>query len=100
MIIVNTSFHIALADVMPVVDWIKKTYIPAALHCGMTSPMLTRIIGTVADGCESYALHLCAVDMATAEKWNNGPAASLRAILARRYGDRALTFYTYLETVE
>lgn len=100
MIILNTTFHIALPDVADVVAWIRKTYIPAALHSRLTSPLLTRIIGTVADGCESYALHLHAPDFAAAEKWNRGPGASLRAILANRYGERALTFFTYLEVVE
>lgn len=100
MIILNTTFHIATTDAPAVLDWIRKSYIPAALHAGLSSPLLTRIIGTVAEGCESYALHLHATDFATAEKWNLGVGASLRGILAKRYGERALTFFTYLEIVE
>lgn len=100
MIILNTTFHIARPDIEEVVTWIRNSYIPAALHAGLSSPMLTRIIGSVADGCESYALHLQAPDLALAEKWNTGVGASLRAILGKRYGERALTFFTYLEILE
>ncbi len=100
MIILNTTFHIAGAEVAEVVAWLRRTYIPAALHGGMTSPLLTRIVGTVADGCESYALHLHAPGIAEAEKWNSGPGAALRALLAKRYGEKVLTFFTYLEIVE
>lgn len=100
MIILNTTFHIALADVDQVIEWVRRAYIPAALHGGLSDPLLTRIIGTVADGCASYALHLHAPDFATAEKWNTGPGDKLRAILSSRYGERALTFFTYLEVVE
>lgn len=100
MIILNTTFHIASAEIPEVLAWIRKSYIAAALHAGFTSPMLTRIVGTVADGCESYALHLHAPDIAMAEKWNSGVGASLRDLLAKRYGEKVLTFFTYLEIVE
>jgi len=100
MIILNTTFHIALSDAPKVVDWIRNSYIPAALHAGLSDPLLTRIIGSVAEGCESFALHLHAPDFATAEKWNLGVGSSLRAILTGRYGERALSFFTYLEIME
>lgn len=100
MIILNTTFHIAQSDVPEVVDWIRNSYIPAALHGGLSDPLLTRIIGSVAEGCDSYALHLRAPDFSTAEKWNLGPGSSLRAILAKRYGGKVLSFFTYLEILE
>lgn len=100
MIILNTTFHVAEDEADAVLFWIRKSYIPAALYSGLTDPMLTRIVDSVAEGCVSFALHLHAADIDAARRWDNGPGAALRAILAKRYGERALTFSTYLEILQ
>lgn len=97
MIILNTTFHIAEPDVPAVLAWLRASYIPAAERMGLTRPELTRVLATVADGCQTYALHLRAESLALAQRFAAGAGGKLLAILASRYGDRALHFSTMLE---
>ncbi len=99
MTILNTTFHIAPAIDKEVLGWIRNVYIRAALASGLSAPLLTRIVAETVDG-SAYALHLRADTTEAARKWNNGPGAALRRILGDRYGERALTFTTYLEILE
>lgn len=102
MIIVNTTFvlHHDAAD--EIVAWMRDAYARSAARSGAVSPaMLTRILANACDDDnESYAMHITFPDMTTARKWNEGVAESLRALLSQRWGERALTFHTYLEVIE
>ncbi len=100
MIILNTTFHIAHALVPQVLTWIRESYIPAALRMGMERPELTRVLASVADGCETYALHLRAATLEQAQRFATGPGGKLLAILATRHGEQVLHFSTLLEVLE
>lgn len=102
MIIVNTTFVLHPSIEQEVLSWIKNSYDRSAQSNGSLGPgMLTRIISdaTPADG-EAYALHINFPDLAAAQRWNEGVGNSLRSILAKRHGENALTFHTYLEVME
>ena len=99
MTILNTTFHVDKSVEVEVLGWIRNSYVKAAEAAGLYAPMLTRILTDTAEGC-AYALHLSADTTESARRWNNGPGAALRRILSGRYGERALTFTTYLEVLE
>lgn len=102
MIIVNTTFVISTNICSNVLEWIRTAYLPSALHCGAISnhTLLAKVL--VADSPESltYAIHIGFDDIKSAEKWGEGIGASLRRILSDRWGERAVSFHTYLEPIE
>lgn len=102
MTIVNTTFVIHPGCEADILQWIRQTYDKSAVHAGaVAAGMLTRVL-TDAHGadCATYAMHNTFPDPASARKWNEGVGASLRHLLSQRWGERALTFHTYLEVVE
>lgn len=102
MIIVNTTFVLHPGIESEMLDWVRHTYDNSAQHAGSTAPgMLTRVLAQPhGDDCVTYAMHIAFPDMESARKWNEGVAESLRRLLSKRWGERALTFHTYLEVVE
>lgn len=100
MIIYNTTFVVHPEVEAAALDWIKNTYKTAAISKGgAQGAMLTRILA-YADDAISYALHLEFDDIEAAENWDSGLGASFRKILATKWGDKVLTFQTYMEKVE
>lgn len=100
MVILNTTFVLHIASTEAVVDWIRRTYMESAKKCGACGQMLTHILSPIEDGSECYALHLTFPELAAAEKWNEGVGKSLRKIMNDRWGEKALTFCTYMEVIE
>ncbi len=102
MIIVNTTFVLHPDTETEILSWIRGSYDKSASHAGALSPgMLTRILANNhGDDCVSYAMHISFPDLSTATKWNEGVGESLRWLLSQRWGERALTFHTYLEVIE
>lgn len=72
----------------------------SAKKCGSCAQMLTHILSPDEDGNECYALHLSFPDLASAENWNEGVGRSMRKIMSDRWGEKALTFCTYMEVIE
>lgn len=96
MIIVNTTFCLHPDTEAEILSWIKSAYIPSAVKCGAQEhTLLTKVIEAPDP---TYALHISFPSLETAKKWNQGVGKSLRDILAKRHGERALTFHTLLET--
>lgn len=96
MIIVNTTFCLHPDTEAEVLSWIDNAYLPSARKYGSTSSMLTQVLN--ADS-PTYALHVNFPTLEEAVRWCNGVGAQLRDILAKRYGERALTFHTMLKVV-
>ena len=59
--------------------------------------MLTRIVTDEGEG--GYALHLTFDDMDAARAWDDAHGAPMRCELTDRWGERELSFCTFLETV-
>ncbi len=102
MIIVNTTFVLHPGVEAELLQWIRRTYDQSAIHAGAVSPgMLTRVLTNAhSDDCVTYAMHNTFAEAGSAKKWNEGVGESLRRLLARRWGEKALTFHTYLEVIE
>lgn len=98
--ILNTTFmlHPDIED--DVLQWIRDSYIACAIKCGAREDtMLARVLDANPDGA-AYALHIHFDNAADAAKWNDGTGQAMRAILARRFGDKALTFTSFLQPLQ
>lgn len=101
MIIVNTTFCLHTDIEHPILEWMRNVYLPSAIKCGaIGDELLTRIVSDEEDETCSYALHINFNTMEEARHWNEGVGQSLRQILNERWGEKALTFHTYLETID
>lgn len=102
MIIVNTTFVIHTDICGNVLEWIKTAYLTSALHCGAITnhTILAKVLVDVSPDSHTYAIHIGFDDLKSAEKWGEGTGASLRRILSDRWGERAVSFHTYLEPIE
>ena len=94
MIIINTTFVLDPSIAAEALDWVKNTYAASAPAIGM----LARIIANEDAG--GYALHLSFDSMADALEWDRKSGAPLRQELTRFWGEKALSFCTFLESVE
>lgn len=95
MIIINTTFILDPAIAPQALAWVKDSY---AARVRDDRRLLTRIITDEGEG--GYALHLTFDDMESAQGWDSAYGAPLRGELTDRWGERALSFCTFLETVE
>ncbi len=95
MIIVNTTFCLHPDSEAEILNWIKSAYIPSAIKCGAQEQTLLSKVIEATD--PTFALHITFPTIELAKKWNQGVGQNLRDILAKRHGERALTFYTLLE---
>lgn len=83
-----------------VLKWIRDSYVPCAERCGASSgAMLARVLDANPGGA-AYAVHMSFPCASDAADWNEGAGETMRTILFRRYGDKALTFTSYLEPLE
>ncbi len=99
MILVNTTYHIHTSLVPTFEQWMHSQLIPAANRSGIvTEPQLMKILADVAPECSSYAMHVKAMNMDHAEKWED-MSAVIRAELSHTCGDKALWFTTYMEII-
>lgn len=103
MVILNTTFMLHHGIESDAIDWIKRAYAPSAYKCGaVESPIFTRVISPAIMQADerTYALHLPFPTMEQAQKWNDGVGASLRSLMSKRWGEKALALPTYLEVIE
>jgi len=94
MIIINTTFVLDPSISAEALDWVKNTY-AASAPAGLS--MLARIIADENDG--GYALHLSFDNMDDALEWDRQSGAPLRQKLTAAWGEKALSFCTFLETI-
>lgn len=101
MIIVNTTFHIPLQLKNMLAGWLRDTYAPSALNCGLDAPRTARVLGGGDDDSCSVAFQTQAPTLAIAKKWHDGEGQRLRQRLLQTLGaDRVAFFTTYLQTID
>ncbi len=102
MIIVNTTFVLKEDICNDALDWIKKVYLASAVHCGAVTDqtLFVKVLVDTSPDTSTYAIHIGFQNIANAEKWGEGPGASLRKILSDRWGEKAVCFHTYLEPIK
>lgn len=99
MTIVNTTFVIEDTLVTEVKKWIADAYEASAYRCGANPERTLRckVLFTQTPNASTYALHLCFADTEAAQHWCEGVGKILRERASDRWGERVLTFHTYLE---
>ncbi|MCM1451608.1 MAG: DUF4286 family protein [Clostridium sp.] len=95
MIIINTTFVLDPSIADAALEWIRNTY---AASAPQKAGMLARVLANEGEG--AYALHLSFPDMGQARDWDERLGAPLRHSIVKLWGEKALSFCTYLETVE
>lgn len=102
MTIINTTFIIDPTLRHEVLSWIKNTYIASAVHSNALDQMTvtTKILSRSDDGSEGYAVHLWFDTMSQAADWDSRIGEKLRKKIVGRWGQKALSFHTYLEVIE
>lgn len=94
MIIINTTFILDPSVSADALEWIKGTY---AAGFSASRQMLARIIADEDAG--GYAMHLYFDDMASAKAWDRTNGTVLRQKLTDFWGEKALAFCTFLQTL-
>lgn len=94
MIIINTTFILDPTICAEAMDWVKNTY---AASAPKGIGMLAKIIANEQAG--GYALHLSFESMEEALHWDRQHGQPLRDKLFQFWGEKALSFCTYLETI-
>lgn len=102
MTIINTTFIVDHSVEYEVLDWIRATYIASARHPDHTHcpHMLARLAQSPDPGAEGLAVHISFPDNDTAIAWDEKYGDRLRRIAHRRWGEKALTFATFLHVIE
>lgn len=101
MIILNTTYYIHASIDTEFRRWIREEYFPSAIsQCGLTSPVFASLLIDPQEGMSGYAVQLSASSREVAQNWHDGPAASLRARLSSRFGQKVLFFTTYMEIID
>ena len=94
MIIINTTFILDPSISAEALDWVKNTY---AASAPKAPGMLAKIIANEQAG--GYALHLSFDSMEDALHWDRQHGLPLREKLFHFWGEKALSFCTFLETI-
>lgn len=98
--ILNTTFMLHADIEEDALQWIRDSYIPCAIKCGAgPDTLLARVLDANPEGA-AYALHISFENTADAAKWNDGAGLAMRGLLARRFGDKALTFTSFLQPLK
>jgi hypothetical protein len=101
MIIINTTFHVEDTIKNEFVEWLRNTYKPRAMASGIfTSPSLSAILADHGDGASAYAYQMQTPTLKQAIEWHDNQGDQLRREMSERWGQRALFFTTYLETID
>lgn len=101
MIILNTTYYVHSSVDSEFRRWVRDEYFPSALsNHGLSSPVFAALLVEPQEGMAGYAVQLSASTRPDAESWHDGPAASLRADLSSRFGQKVLFFTTYMETID
>lgn len=101
MIIYNTTFHVSDEVERMFLDYIRLQYVPMATADGtMTSPILSRVMGSAHDGGMSYALQMQAQSMKELQKWCLGTGKTLSARIASHFGSSVVGFTTMMDVLD
>ncbi len=100
MILINTTFYVDASVDAEFHTWVREHYFPCALaEDAFARPFFARLMLEQQEGMTGYAVQICAPTHEAAIQWHDGPAASLRGDLSRRFGQRILFFTTYMEEI-
>lgn len=103
MIIVNTTFNVAITARDSFIAHIKGEYIPDATADGtMRSPRLARVLAHDADDIDttSYALQFEADSLDAVNEWYDRCGRSLNRRLTMKYTDAIAGFSTLMQTID
>ena len=100
MTVLNTTFHVDRRVGVEFLAWLRGEYLPAAQSSpSISSTRLMRLVEEVAEGADSYALHLEGPDADALEQWYQQSAQPLLRGLFKRVGQRVVHFSTYMEVI-
>lgn len=100
MIIYNTTYHIEDDIHDDYIAFVKDELIPRALKSGhLSNPQLALVHSQHEESGVSYALQFRVEDLVKLEEWMLVYGQSIRADIAKRFGEKALGFMTLLEEV-
>lgn len=102
MTIINTTFITSHPVENDVLDWIRSTYIKSARRADhIPYPhMLAHVDDTSDPDSSVYAVHITFPDRDSAHDWDYKFGMRLRQIAQQRWGEKALSFITYLDVIE
>lgn len=102
MTIINTTFIVGHAVETEVLDWLRSTYVCSARRPDrMPYPHLLARLGQSPDPeSTGLAVHITFPDSDTASAWDEKYGVRLREIALKRWGEKALSFATYLHIIE
>ncbi len=102
MTIINTTFVADKSVENDVLDWIRSTYIKSARRDDRTEypNFVARVSEAPDPGTAVFAAHITFPDHDTARRWDEKFGSRLRLIAAQRWGEKALSFSTYLHVIE
>ncbi|MCM1517026.1 MAG: DUF4286 family protein [Pseudoflavonifractor sp.] len=100
MTVLNTTFHVDRRVGVEFLAWLRDEYMVAASAAdAVSTTRLMRLLAEVAEGADSYALHLEGPDTAALERWHDTEGRRLLDRLFRKVGQRVVHFTTYMEVV-
>ncbi len=101
MIIINTTYQVAVNLEEDWIGWIRNIYIPAVTKSGMLAePRLYKLFTEQEDGAVSYALQFEVESFDILESWSEKYGDSLRTSLSDKYQDKILGFTTLMEKLD
>ena len=99
--ILNTTFHILVSLKEEILVWLEESFVSTAVrHEVFHSPQIARVMTTVEEGAESYAVQIKTEDLVKGEEWLASEGFHLFETLRKKYGENVLFFSTWLEIVK
>lgn len=100
MIIYNTTFHVEDEVLNESIEYLKQTFIPAAINSGVLSqPVLQRVVQE-----EEAGTNLCVQfrvkDQETLQNWIDQEGITIQHKLVKRFGHKMAGFSTLLEEID
>jgi hypothetical protein len=100
MIIYHTTFHISHDSYIEGLEFLKKTFIPAAVKSGIIhSPRIQKVLDDNEDGV-SVSIQFKVADRDTLEGWFHKEGGRLHDDITNKYNDNILFFSTLLEEID
>ncbi len=101
MIVYNTTFVVMNSVKDNFLAWVRTVYVPHATQSRkLVAPMLTRIIGSVEEGTESYAVQFRAHSEESLQEWKEEIGNALISDMTRRFGQQVMGFSTVMDKLE
>ncbi len=100
MIVYNTTFHLEKEIHDECLEYLKTSYIPAAVASGfLQAPLLLRVMHTADDEGFSYSVQFRVKNADTLDYWLRQEGSALQQALVERFGHQIAGFTTLLEEV-